>query len=71
MLAEVVIEAAGDHALDLAHLRREGGAELVAEIERLDAEARELSKLVGDPPVQALIQDLVRVTKAAGGARAE
>ncbi len=29
MSAEVIIESAGDHAFDLAHLRREGGEELV------------------------------------------
>ena len=38
-------------------------AELVAEIEKLDAEARELGQLLGNPEVQTLIQRLLRVAE--------
>lgn len=38
-------------------------AELMAEVERLDADARELTRLVGSPEVQALVQRLLQVTR--------
>lgn len=43
-------------------------AQLLAEVERLDAEADELGRVVNDPEVRALLQRLVQLTDRAGPA---
>src|SRR5439155_24478108 len=43
-------------------------AQLLAEVERLDAQAAELSQVVQNPEVQALLQRLVQLTGSVGAA---
>lgn len=45
---------------------RDRRAQLLAEVERLDAEARELSRFVENPEVQNLLQRLIQLTEVGG-----
>lgn len=69
-LAAALGEIARGYATACARLQevRTRRAQLVAEVERLDAEASALSKVVENPEVRALLQRLAQLTESGGAA---